>query len=190
MTLSFEIDCHSSLPSLRFLIPRNCNCLCQPDMLDIRCSVTLQDSQGIFTICLETTHMKLYLVLCAVCASLVLQSDSVFAGDGTVPAKTLYEFGLGDMELLSDQEGAQIRGRSANAFARGASTVSGILFDPATGSFVVGFDGNAVIASAESAGAHISIQSSTNHQSGVGLSLAITTSASIRFPSSSWTPVT
>ena len=104
-------------------------------------------------------HMRLSV---AVCAMLVLQSASAFAEDGAVPAATLNELGLGGMEILSDNDGMQIRGQSGSAFASGTSQVNVLLFNSSTGS--IAFFGGATTAQAgaETAGG-ASSQATVNH---------------------------
>ena len=87
-------------------------------------------------------HLTAY----AFCASIVLTSVSAFAGDGTVPASTLRSLGLGEMQVLSDAEGIQIRGMSgSNAHARGLANVTLLLFDPATGSNASAIQGTSAL---------------------------------------------
>ena len=93
---------------------------------------------------------------------------------GTVPADTLHKLGLGGMQILSDEEGRQIRGQSGNAFARGISTVTTVVLDRATGSFIIGFNGTSVRATDENGG-NVSSQATTTHRSAAGGSLRITT---------------
>lgn len=56
------------------------------------------------------------------------------AGDGQVAQSDLAAVGLGQMSVLSDAQGMQVRGMSSSAEATGLLLGSGVLFDPSTGS--------------------------------------------------------
>ena len=96
-----------------------------------------------------------------------------FAAD--VPQSTLAELGLAGIEIVSDAEGMQVRGMSANAMTMGTSLVSGLLIDPATKSFIFGTDANAAMASAENAGLQVLTQATHTQESAINLSLNVTT---------------
>ncbi len=83
--------------------------------------------------------MKLTATLATLCALFV--AGPVTADDGHVPQSTLQSLGLGDMQVLSDDDGMSVRGMGG-AKAWGTSIVSGLLLDPATKSFVFGSDTN------------------------------------------------
>lgn len=79
-------------------------------------------------------------------ATIATLSVLIFAGaasaeDGRVPQSTLASLGLGDMQILSDDAGMDVRGMSG-ATAWGTSVVSGLLLDPNTKSFLIGTDAN------------------------------------------------
>lgn len=71
-----------------------------------------------------------------VLASLVLALSAVpaLADNGAVPQSTLQSVGLGQMQVLSDAEGMQIRGMSSFAASTNVGVSSGTLLDPLTGS--------------------------------------------------------
>lgn len=56
--------------------------------------------------------------------------------DDSVPQSTLKSLGLGQMKVISDAEGMQIRGMSSFAASTNVGTSSGTLLDPLTGSNV------------------------------------------------------
>lgn len=56
------------------------------------------------------------------------------AGDGQVSQSDLASVGLGQMSVMSDVQGMQVRGMSSNSQSTGLLLVSGLLFDPITGS--------------------------------------------------------
>ena len=68
--------------------------------------------------------MKSALALAVV---MVLFAAPAFAGDGNVSQGTLSSLGLGDMQVVSDAEGMQVRGMSSFAFASSFSFVSGFM---------------------------------------------------------------
>lgn len=85
-------------------------------------------------------------------AALFLASPAI-ADDGQVPATTLDALGLSGLQHLSDEAGQQVRGMSSQAAAtRGLSLVSGLLLDPATGSFIAGTDANFAKSAAKGSG--------------------------------------
>ena len=49
-----------------------------------------------------------------------------------VPHETLVDLGLGEMTVVSDSDGMQVRGRSSSALAFGASAVYALLYDMAS----------------------------------------------------------
>ena len=51
----------------------------------------------------------------AMAVVMVLCAAPAFAGDGNVPQGALSSLGLGDMQVLSDAEGMQVRGMSSSA---------------------------------------------------------------------------
>jgi len=84
--------------------------------------------------------MKNALVIVAV----LLCATSAFADDGTVSSSALDALGLGQMQVMSDAQGMEVRGMSgANAFALGASLGASQLLDIyQPGNFAVGTDTN------------------------------------------------
>src|SRR5687768_6611185 len=56
------------------------------------------------------------------------------AGDGQVSKSDLASLGLGQMSVMSDAQGLQVRGMSSSAQSTSLLTGSAILFDPFTGS--------------------------------------------------------
>lgn len=107
-----------------------------------------------------------------------LMAASADAGDSHVPQSTLAAVGLADMQMLTDAEGAEVRGLSGNAAARGLSLVSGLLIDPATNSFVFGSDVNATMANAENAGLQVFTMANTFQNSAIALDLNVITGVS------------
>jgi hypothetical protein len=90
-------------------------------------------------------------LLCAAAALLV--ASPCFAGEKALSKTTLDSLGLGGLELLSDADGLQVRGMSAEAFSFGASSLFGQLSDPGNpGNFVTASDINGSRASDENAG--------------------------------------
>jgi hypothetical protein len=75
--------------------------------------------------------MKNVLVV-AVSVFLVLAAIPAFAEDGNVPQATLSSLGLDGMQVVSDQEGLEVRGMSSNAQATSLSLINVVLFDPVT----------------------------------------------------------
>jgi len=86
----------------------------------------------------------------------VLLASSVWADDGKVSNSTLAALGLGQMEIMSDTEGLQVRGMSSNAGAFGASLSAAQMADPRTpGNFLVITDANGSRGTDENAGLNI-----------------------------------
>lgn len=91
-----------------------------------------------------------------VIAIVALLVSSALAEDRTVSKSTLAALGLGQMEVMSDAEGLQVRGMSSNAAAFGASLSAGQMSDPRTpGNFLVLTDTNGSRGNAENAGLSI-----------------------------------
>ena len=104
-------------------------------------------------------------------AVIALVANPVFADDGSIPRSTLAALGLVNMEIVSDNDGMDVRGLSSSASARGTSLVFGVLLDPATpGNFFVASDTNGSGATAENGGFRILSTASSGPQgsSGVG----------------------
>ena len=95
--------------------------------------------------------------------------------DNHVPRATLEMLGLGEMEVLNDSQGMEVRGLSGNAVTMGLSMVSGLLIDTNTNSFVFGSDTNNAMATAENAGLHILTMVGHSQMSAVSLNLDVTT---------------
>jgi len=95
--------------------------------------------------------MKMSLVVGAVLVALV--AVPVLAGDGKVPQSVLQSLGLSGLQEMSDSDGMQVRGMSAEAFAFGASSLFAQLSDPSNpGNFVTATDINGGRGSDENAG--------------------------------------
>ncbi len=106
---------------------------------------------------------------------LVVGATPVFAEDGQVADSTLAAIGLGDMQVVSDAEGMNVRGMSSSAMSMGTSLIFGQLLDPATKSFVVGSDVNVAGSTATNGGKNIVSQASHIQGSSLGLQLNVTT---------------
>ena len=83
---------------------------------------------------------------------MLLFAAPAFAGDGNVSQGTLSSLGLGDMQVVSDAEGMQVRGAGSNASFSFLAVFSGLLYDPDTGSVAPAFKVFSGAASAENAG--------------------------------------
>lgn len=89
-------------------------------------------------------------------AVVALLVSTVSAEDRTVSKSTLSALGLGQMEIMSDAEGLQVRGMSSNAGAFGASLSAGQMSDPRNpGNFLVLTDANGSRGSDENSGLNI-----------------------------------
>ncbi|MGD9854987.1 MAG: hypothetical protein AB7U20_08550 [Planctomycetaceae bacterium] len=106
---------------------------------------------------------------------LVAGAAPVNAEDGRIADATLAAIGLGDMQVVSDAEGMNVRGMSSSAMSMGTSLIFGQLLDPATKSFVVGSDVNVAGATAENGGKNIVSQASHAQASSLALQLNVTT---------------
>jgi hypothetical protein len=95
--------------------------------------------------------MKMSLVVGAILMALV--AVPALAGDGKVPQSVLQSLGLSGLQEMSDSDGMQVRGMSAEAFAFGASSLFAQLSDPSNpGNFVTATDINGGRGSDENAG--------------------------------------
>ncbi len=112
--------------------------------------------------------LALTALLTALCAAPALAADTY------VPQSTLSSLGLGEMEVVSDEVGMEVRGMSGSAMTMGLSLVTGLLIDPNTKSFIFGSDANAASATAENAGKQILTQASHAQASALNLSLNVT----------------
>ncbi len=110
---------------------------------------------------------------------LVAGVSPVVANDGQVSGDTLAAMGLGDLQVISDVDGMDVRGMSSSAMSMGSSLVFGQIIDPATKSFIVGSDINQAGATAENAGKYV--HSSVNHlqSSSLALQLDVATLTSV-----------
>ncbi len=106
---------------------------------------------------------------------LVVGATPAFAEDGQVADSTLAAIGLGDMQVVSDAEGMNVRGMSSSAMSMGTSLIFGQLIDPATKSFVVGSDVNTAGSTATNGGKNIVSQASHFQGSSLGLQLDVST---------------
>lgn len=111
--------------------------------------------------------MKKCLAIVAVC----LMAGPAMAGD--VPQDALADLGLGGMEVISDAQGMQVRGKSSNAVVSGTSLIFGqLVADLPTGTnFVAGSDVNHYYSSAENAGLNASSTAQGSQGSGLILTL-------------------
>lgn len=75
--------------------------------------------------------------LAGLAAALLLVSSAlpVSAADRSVSSETLAQLGLGQMRVLSDAEGMQIRGLATEAFSASSSGFSLFFQDPSSASF-------------------------------------------------------
>jgi hypothetical protein len=96
-------------------------------------------------------------VLVAVCVLLVfLGANLGYGEDGAIPPAMLSSLGLGNMDVVSDQEGLQVRGMSSNAGTGSLSIVGGLLFDPSTGSSFNFSNASSGMSTDENAGLQVS----------------------------------
>jgi opacity protein-like surface antigen len=92
----------------------------------------------------------------ALVAVVALFAAPAFAGDGNVPQGTLSALGLGGMQVVSDAQGEQVRGRhfrgrySWTGTVKGTSLIFGQLLTPDTKNFVVASSVNEVDAAEHS----------------------------------------
>ncbi len=104
--------------------------------------------------------MKIALALLA-----ALAATPALAQEGRVSQSTLQLVGLGEMEVMSDDEGNDVRGMSSSAAASGSSLMFAVLLDPNNpGNFLVGADTNGGRGTAENAGLQILSQASNGAQ--------------------------
>ena len=120
--------------------------------------------------------MRSVLAFAAVLSTLIV--GSAYAGDGSVAPSTRKVLGLSSMQRMTDGQGAQVRGRSANAVAMGTSLISGLLIDPATKSFLFGASADAAMSSAENGGSQVFTQATSSNASSLNLNLTVTTGTS------------
>lgn len=97
----------------------------------------------------------------------------VSASEGHIGQATLASFGLGDIQIMSDQQGMKIRGQGGNASAMGLSIVTGFLIDPSTNNFVGGTDAQSAMANASNAGKYAPVIVSSNQESLIVLQLDV-----------------
>jgi hypothetical protein len=87
------------------------------------------------------------------CAAAALLVASPCFGEQPVSKSTLSSLGLGGLEVMSDADGMEVRGMSAESFSLGASSLLGQIYDPGNpGNFVTASDLNGSRASDENAG--------------------------------------
>ena len=94
--------------------------------------------------------MRTFLTL-AVILTLVSAVPAV-AEDGHVPQTTLERLGLGDMQVVADDAGMKVRGKTGLAAAMGRSVISGVLLSPDTKNYIIGGSSNLGYTNAELAG--------------------------------------
>ena len=115
--------------------------------------------------------MKSALALAVV---VLLAAAPAFAGDGNVSQGTLSALGLGDMQVVSDSQGEQVRGKfSWFGSVKGTSLIFAQLLDPNTKEFVVASSVNEVDANAESTEAGVDLGLFKSH--GVQLEFTLST---------------
>jgi hypothetical protein len=116
--------------------------------------------------------MKAFLMLFAVLVALV--AVPAVADDRQVDQPTLRALGLGGMQVATDAQGMQVRGRSSAFVAvRGTSLIFGQLLTADTKNFVVGSSVNEVDAVGETTNIGI-LTATKDHQVVLFLNLAVT----------------
>jgi len=106
----------------------------------------------------------------ALAVLLALVAVPAFAEE--VPQATLSALGLGDMQVVSDAQGMQVRGMSSSfGMVKGTSLIFAQLMTPDTKNFVVGSSVNEVDANAETTAAGGMLTVSKTH--GVVLDLSL-----------------
>jgi hypothetical protein len=116
--------------------------------------------------------MKALVMLFAVLVALV--AAPAVADDGRVSQPALRAVGLGGMQVVSDAQGMQVRGRqSAFVAVRGTSLIFGQLLTADTKNFVVGSSVNEVDATGETTNIG-TITATKDHQVVLFLNLAVT----------------
>ena len=102
----------------------------------------------------------------------LLVAGPAFADTGHVGQEALAALGLGDMQIISDEAGMEIRGKaSAFSMVRGTTTIFGQLTTPDTQNFIVGSDVNTVYGNAENTNATATATSAKDHLSAMALTL-------------------
>ncbi len=92
---------------------------------------------------------------------------------GEVPQATLSSLGLGDMQVVSDAQGMQVRGMASSfGMVKGTSLIFGQLLTPDTKNFVVGSSVNEVDGNAESTAVGVMLLEK-EHGVELGLSLDV-----------------
>jgi opacity protein-like surface antigen len=116
--------------------------------------------------------MKVFAMLFAVVVALV--AVPAVADDGQVPQPTLRALGLSGIQVATDAQGMQVRGRSSAFVAvKGTSLIFGQLLTPDTKNFVVGSSVNEVDANGETTNIG-TITATKDHQVVLFLNLAVT----------------
>ena len=100
----------------------------------------------------------------ALVAVVALFAAPAFAGDGNVSQGTLSALGLGDMQVVSDAQGMQVRGKDSSfGEVRGTSLMFGQLLTPDDKNFVVFSSVNQVRANAETLASPLGLALSKTH---------------------------
>ena len=86
---------------------------------------------------------------------LALVASPAFAQDGSVSQDTLAALGLGDMQVMSDEQGMKVRGMSSNAQSTGLAAFSMLLANPLTGDVIQLGGSNFARGTAENAGVQV-----------------------------------
>jgi hypothetical protein len=101
-----------------------------------------------------------------------------FSNEMQVTESALGSLGLGDMQVMSDDQGMAVRGMGGNVMVCSLSIVTGFLIDPSTNNFVGSTDAHSAMANAENAGRNAPSSAFTEHLSLMGLELVIRTNGS------------
>ncbi len=116
--------------------------------------------------------MKSLLMLLAVVAALT--ATPAVADDGRVPGATLRSLGLGSMQVVSDAQGMQVRGRqSAFVAVNGTSLAFGQLVAPG-GNFVVASSVNSAQNNGETTASGMITATATHSVTLAGVTLNVT----------------
>jgi hypothetical protein len=105
---------------------------------------------------------------------LVLFAAPAFAGEGCVSQGALSALGLGDMQVVSDAAGTQVRGMASSfGMVKGTSLIFGQLLTPDTKNFVIGSSVNEVDANAETTAAGGALTLTKAHDVTLSLDLSV-----------------
>jgi hypothetical protein len=96
-------------------------------------------------------------------ASAVLIAIPAIGQDDEVPRSTLDQLGLGELQVMSETESTQVRGRCWLDVAFEESVIPGLVFDPWTGNYLAVLDASFRVASSNSVGPRIASHSDAKH---------------------------